>query len=152
MAKSKPLVQVATICENVLKESDNVTSIVRVIDTMYLTAPENIPQGVEPLVQFKVFISLKSGDVTGEYDLDVVLRSPSGKRAGLPQKWHVSFLGGESGATATMNITMPVKEWGLYWYDVIWEGEVLTSIPFKLVEGEKPGRAQDVVKQAATLG
>jgi hypothetical protein len=152
MAKPKPLVQVATCCENILTESDRVNSIIRVVDTFYLTRPENLPQGVEPVLQFKAFLSLKSGDVTGEYDIDIVLRSPSGKRAPLPEKWHVSFLGKESGATLTMNLSMPVREWGLYWYDVIWEGEVLTSIPLKLVEGEKPGQVQDEARQKAVLG
>jgi|SRR2546428_10834275 len=151
MAKPKPLVQVATICENVLTESDRVASIIRVVDTVYLTAPDGLPAGIEPVVQLKAFISLKSGDVTGEYDIDVVLRSPSGKKAGLPQRWHVSFLGNEAGANATLNFTMPVTEWGLYWYDVIWEGEVLTSIPLKLVEGEKPAQDQDAVKQKVSL-
>ena len=150
-SKSKPLVQVATLCENVLTESDRVTSIIRLVDTVYLTAPEVVPEGVEPVVQLKAFISLKSGDVTGEYDVDVVLRSPSGKKAPLPQKWHVSLLGNESGAHATLNFQMPVREWGLYWYDVVWEGEVLTSIPFRLVEGGKPGQAQDeATKKAST--
>ena len=151
MGKSKPFVQVATICESVLTEADSVTSIIRVVDTIYCSLPDNAPQGVEPVVQQKAYVSLKSGPVTGERDIDLVLRSPSGKKAVLPQKWHIAFLGNESGATATLNFTMPVKEWGLYWYDVLYEGEVLTSIPLKLVEGAKPGQDQDVVKQKVSL-
>lgn len=151
MAKPKPFVQVATICESVLTEADSVTSIIRVVDTIYCTLPDNAPEGAEAAVQLKAFVSLKSGPVVGERDIDLVLRSPSGKKAVVPQKWHVAFLGNESGATATLNFTMPVKEWGLYWYDVVYEGEVLTSIPLKLVEGAKPGQDQGVVRQKASL-
>lgn len=151
MARPRPLVQVATLCENVITEADKVTTIVRVIDTVYLTKPEGIPEGVTPAVQLKAFVSLKSGDVKGDYDVDIVLRSPSGKKASLPEKWHVSFKGDQSGATVQLNFALPVTEFGLYWYDVVWEGETLTSIPIKLVEGEKPGQAPDTETQRTKL-
>jgi|SRR4051812_32886688 hypothetical protein len=154
MAKPKPLVQVATLCESVLAEADRVVSVIRVIDTVYLTKPDDLkpPEGAEFAVQLRAFISLKSGDVKGEYDIELVLRSPSGKKAPSPQKWHVSFLGGQAGATLTIHFGMPVTELGLYWYDVIWEGEVLTSIPIMLVEGSKPGQGQGAAKQTTALG
>ena len=152
MAKSKPLVQVATLCESVIQEPDKVASIIRIVDTIYLTLPAEgqLAPGQVGAIQLKAFISLKSGDVTGEYDVDLVLRTPSGKTGVLPQKWHVSFLGNESGATATVNFTLPVKEFGLYWYDVIWEGETLTSVPIKLVEGPKPG-SEGPVRQTSAI-
>jgi hypothetical protein len=36
---------------------------------------------------------------------------------------------------------MPVKEFGLYWFDVLYGDDVLTSIPLKLVPGP-PGKTQ----------
>ena len=152
MAKPKPYVQVATLCENVLTEPDKVSSVIRIVDTMYLSLPEGLQLDPNEVgaVMLKAFISLKSGDVRGEYDIPIVFRAPSGKKAELPTKWHVSFLGGESGATLTVNFTLPVKEFGLYWFDVMWEGEVLTSFPVKLVEGQKPG-TEDAVRQKSTL-
>lgn len=149
MAKPKPLVQVATLCESVLTELDRVTSIIRVIDTLYLTAPDGVPEGVAASVPLRIFISLKSGELRGEYDIEIVLRSPSGKRVPIPIKWHVVFLGNEAGATLNAAAVLPVKEWGLYWFDVVWEGETLTSIPVKLVEGGKPGQAQGGATQTA---
>lgn len=139
MANPKPLVQAACLCESVLTEPDKVSSLIRIIDTIYLVLPENQPGGTIPQVFLRLYVSLKSGDVQGEYDIDILLRSPSGKSVAMPQKWHISFLGGESGATLTVNFGLPVKEFGLFWYDVIWNGEVLTSVPFKLVEGQQPG-------------
>lgn len=152
MAKPKPLIQVATICENVLTEPDKVSSVIRIVDTMYVSLPDGLQlaKGEVGAIQLKVFVSIKSGDVTGEFDLLVVLRGPSGKKAELPSKWHVSLLGGESGATLRIDFVLPVKEFGLYWFDVMWEGEVLTSIPLKLVEGQKP-ETEAVEKQKVSL-
>lgn len=150
MANPKPLVQVATLCESVITEPDKVSSIIRIIDTIYLQVPPGVTLGPGEVgaVPLKAFISLKSGGVTGEYDLDLVLRTPSGKK-GEPQKWHVSFLGNESGATARIDFMLPVKEFGLYWYDVIWEGETLTSVPIKLVDGPRPGSEGPERKKSA---
>lgn len=141
MQNSKPLVQAATLCDTVLAEPDKVASIIRLIDTVYLT----LPPGAEPAegevgaVPLRIFVSLKAGAVRGEFDVELILRTPSGKQAIMPQKWHVAFQGDETtGAHLTINFLLPVREFGLYWYDVVWEGEVLTSIPFKLVEGPKP--------------
>lgn len=151
MSKPRPLVQVAAICESVIVESDRVASIIRIVDTFYLTLPKELPPGEVGAVQLKAFVSLKSGDVTGEYDVDLVLKTPSGKQAITTQKWHINLTGSEQGATAQINFTLPVKEFGLYWYEVVWEGEVLTRIPFKLVDGPKP-EAEERVAQNAELG
>ena len=151
MAKPKPLVQVATICENVLTEPDKVSSVIRIVDTMYLSLPEGLqlPEGEVGAVQLKVFVSIKSGDVTGEFDIPVILRSPSGKKVELPNKWHVSLHGGENGSTLKIEFILPVKEFGLYWFDVMWEGEALTSLPLKLVAGQQPG-TEALEKQKAS--
>lgn len=149
MAKPKPLVQIATLCESVITEQDKVASIIRVIDTVYLQRPPNLAKDQLLAVQLKIFVALKSGDVTGEFDLELRLRTPSGK-TGEGKKWHVLFLGNESGATARVDFTLPVKEFGLYWYEVVFEGEVLTSIPIKLVEGQKPG-TEDLDRERAAI-
>jgi hypothetical protein len=150
MAKPKPLVQVATLCESVLTEADRVASVIRVIDTLYLTPIEDAPKDVVGQVLLTLYVSLKSGDVKGEYDVELILRAPSGKKAVMPKKWHIAFLGQESGATLTMRAALPVREFGLYWYDVVWEGEVLTSIPIKLVEGPKPAQS-DAERQTSAM-
>ena len=53
MSQPKPLVQVATLCENVLVEADGVNSIIRVIDTVYITRPDNAPADAEGVVQLR---------------------------------------------------------------------------------------------------
>ena len=48
--------------------------------------------------------------------------------------------GGEHGFNVNLHFTLAVKEFGLYWFDVMWGEDFLTSMPLKLVQGEKPAR------------
>ena len=66
MANPKPFVQAACICEKVLVEPDKVASLIRVVDTYFLERPkEPLPPNVEARLDLTIFVSLKSGDVTG---------------------------------------------------------------------------------------
>lgn len=134
MADLKPFVQIACICERVLLEKDDVASAVRIVDTITLT-PETLPDGVTPVVELTAFICLKSGPVIGNYDVGLVLRYPSGKR-GPVRKWPVVLNGQEHGANLRMKFMLNKPEIGLYWFDVLWSDEPLTSIPFRLQRAE----------------
>jgi hypothetical protein len=132
MAKPKPFVAVACVCERVLQEKDNVNSVVRIVDTFNIEMPQGLPPGIKPAVPITLFVSLKSGDVTGAYDVELRLKSPSGKTSPT-LKWPVALGGGEQGVNAVLNVTIAEPEFsGIYWMDVVWESEMLTSIPFKL--------------------
>jgi hypothetical protein len=63
MANPKPFVQAACICEKVLVEPDKVASLIRVVDTYFLELAN--PPNVEARLDLTIFVSLKSGDVTG---------------------------------------------------------------------------------------
>jgi hypothetical protein len=43
--------------------------------------------------------------------------------------------GGEHGFNAKINFGLGVKNLGLLWFDVTWNGELLTRIPLKLQQG-----------------
>jgi hypothetical protein len=127
---TKPLVQVACICEKVLQEKDNVLSAIRIVDSF--TVRELLPAGsaqFESAVDVTVLVALKSGDLVGDYEIRVQLRYPSGRTKDLPP-FPMPFKGGHSGSTLTAQLRVEVKEYGLYYFDVIWQDEVLTSIPF----------------------
>ena len=134
MPNTRPLVAAATICEKVLQEKDGVLSAIRIVDTFYAVTPQsNLPEDVKAGTQVTALISLKSGDITGSQEVQLVARKPSGevKEVG---KWPVIFKGGEHGANFTINMMISATDFGLWWFDVIWQGEVLTSIPLKLVQ------------------
>jgi hypothetical protein len=141
MQNTKPYVNVACICEKVLQEKDNVLSAIRLVDTYYLQPPPLMPEGITGAVDLSALVLLKSGDVTGKSELGIQIRAPSGRVIELPEKWPVLLNGGEHGVNFVMKFTMPVREFGLHWFDVVWQGEVLTSFPLKLVLGPQPAAA-----------
>lgn len=145
MANTKPYVAAACVCQAVLIEPDNVASIIRIVDTYHLQIPEMPaglpPPGVRVAVNLTAFISIKSGDVTGQYEVGLLLRQPNGKSLEA-QRWPVVLTGGEQGANLKIDFHLVGREpsappdLGLYWFDVLWGEEVLTSIPFRLKRAE----------------
>ena len=61
------------------------------------------------------------------------MRFPSGATKDLTD-WEAELKGEGHGSSYTLKFGFDAREFGLYWIDVIWEGEVLTSIPLMLVE------------------
>src|SRR5437879_3748498 len=98
MSRPKPLVQVACLCEKVLIEPDNVPSVIRIVDVYTIHAPTHaLPEGVAAGVELTAFISLKSGEIVGEHEIELRLRNPEGAPS-TARKWPVVFNGGQHGA------------------------------------------------------
>jgi hypothetical protein len=139
MANTKPFVSLACVCEKALQEADKVLSLIRVVDTYYVPpTPPGLPPDIKPAVDVTVVVTLKSGDVVGSYEIGLALRPPIGAPAPEPKKWPIVFKGAEQGANAIVKFPVSTDVLGLYWFDVLWKGEVLTSIPFKLVAAPTP--------------
>lgn len=130
--KPKPLIAAAFTCERIMQEADGVISAIRIVDTFNVTlpgdAPENIKVGINPWV----IVYLKSGDAIGRYTVSFVMRPPEGKPGPLGQPIDIDLTGGANGATIAFELTMIVRTAGLYWIDVLVDGERLTSIPITL--------------------
>jgi len=140
MANTKPYVAVACVCEKAIIEPDNVVSLIRIVDTVHVQVPAYpLPPGVGGVVGLTVFVSIRSGDVTGQHEVALVLRKPTGMSEPT-QKWPVVLTGGEQGANLKIDFNLVLKgeasDFGLYWFDVLWGEEVLTSIPLKLIRAE----------------
>jgi hypothetical protein len=131
MVSPKPFVQIACICEKVLVEPDSVASLIRVVDTYFLDVPKELPANLKAMLGLSVFISLKSGDVTGEHEIGLRLITPDGSQHGI-RKWPADFRGAESGVNLKIAFSLGTPQYGLYWFDVLWGEEVLTRIPFRL--------------------
>jgi hypothetical protein len=131
MLSPKPLVQVACVCEKVLIERDDVPSLIRIVDTYNLRVPPDAPLPPGAAVDLTAFISVKSGEVVGAVEIGLRLKDPDGELQ-PPRKWPVVLNGGEHGANLTIAFALLRPKSGLYWFDVLWREEVLTSIPFRL--------------------
>jgi hypothetical protein len=117
---------------------------VRIVDRYTITEMP-VPPGVAkegtmqvPILDLTALVILKSGDLVGESEATIVLRSPEGKLTEFPNKWPLNFKGGEDGASLILRFAMPAAATpGLYWFDVMWKGDVLTSIPLRLIRESK---------------
>jgi len=134
MVNKTPYVGAALICERVIQETDGVLSIVRVVETFTVAPIRDLPAGVKRGIEFTLLIMLKSGDVKGKSKVSIRLRYPSGKTK--PMGDHEIVLeGGHSGIQVIIQTRVGIEEWGVHWFDIAWEGQMLTSIPLRLVEG-----------------
>jgi hypothetical protein len=133
MAQTKPFVQVACLCDTVIVGSDQVATLVRIIDTFSVDLRNPLPDGTKAMVALTIFISVKSGDVSGKHRLGLRLRRPS--KTPQETNWlDVELNGGVHGANINLAVNLVDPTEGLYWFDVFWNGEaeqdLLTAIPF----------------------
>jgi hypothetical protein len=140
MANTKPFVVAAFFCENLLEDKDGVLSAIRIVDTYFVTLPTSPPAGAppdaKPAIQVQGLISLKSGDLIGPFKLGLAMRRPSETKSvqlAPDGTWPIVFNGGEHGVQINLRFPLGVTGFGLYWFDVLWEGkELLTSIPLRI--------------------
>jgi len=142
MANTKPLVAAACFCEQILQEPDGVISAIRIVDTYVippLPADVQLPPGAaRGSIQVRGLISLKSGDFVGVGNVGLTMHKTTGEVEVLSPEggWPANMQGGEHGFNVKLNFLLGVKNFGLIWFDVTWNGEILTRIPLRLQQGE----------------
>lgn len=140
MANTQPFVALACFCENVLEDKDGVLSAIRVVDTYTLPPlPEGaeLPNGLRGVILLNGLITLKSGDVVGNGVISVVMHKTNGEQS-VVGKWPMALKGEEYGATLRLQMPLGVKNFGLIWFDVLWNDALLTRIPLKLQPASQP--------------
>jgi hypothetical protein len=136
MPNSKPFVQAACVCEKLLVETDGVASLVRIFDTVQLTAREN----QFPDVVLTGFVSLKSSGQIGTFTVGMRMRRPDG-RGGKLLTFSAKFERDGAGVNTRIDITVKTPVAGLYWFDILWGEDVLTSIPITIILNTPPPEA-----------
>jgi hypothetical protein len=134
--KPRPYVTAAFFCERVLQEIDGSLSIIRVADKITFQMPPGIPAEIKPAVAMTFLLSLKSGPVVGDFDVTIRVVKPSGGQAKEVQTIPIKFLGQDQGQNYVMNVTLGVEEFGLYWFEVVFDEQVLTRTPLVIVQQE----------------
>jgi len=147
---NKPLLGAAFLCERILQERNDVVSAIRLVDTWTVERIPEFPGGVAG-IKCWAMVMFKSGDARGRYTVSFQLRKPSGATMefGTPQA--IDLKGGEHGASLMIEILMPANEMGLFWIDVLLDGERVTSMPLKLRRTDAPG-PQTSLSPAPTPG
>ena len=136
MDNTGPHLQAALICERVLQEQDQVPSVIRIIDRIFFALG---PDGelVQPQHPIFFFISFKAGSARGSFNVEIHREKPSGERA-LVLNAPVFFEGEERGVNVVVGTAFAPDQAGLYWFDVMFEGTLVTRIPLRAVFQPQP--------------
>jgi hypothetical protein len=136
MSNAKPIVNVATACEKVLVEKDDVLSLLRIVDIFYI--PDGITEAIpEVVIPVSGLIVVRGGDFIGEGELSVVIQTPDGSRSD-PKTFPMIFGSSNQGNNVICHMTVSLKHLGISWAEVLWNGELLTKFPIKLEHKPKP--------------
>jgi hypothetical protein len=126
----RPYLAMAIFCERVLREADNVLSVIRIIDRFnVINATVEMPP--TPL-QFTVLISFKSGFLRGKQMLAIRPKSPT--KEDLPQMaFPILFEGDDDrGSAMIAQLNFIATQEGLYWFDVHLNEELVTRMPLRV--------------------
>ncbi|MFC2069748.1 DUF6941 family protein [Chloroflexota bacterium] len=128
-----PYVQIAAFCERLLREGDGVLSLIRIVDRITHTeygpnAPHDMPEIQYPLT---LVLTLKSGTARGRHDITITPEQPSGETL-RPFTQSIMMEGENKGANMVMPINMPYKFEGLYWFNIMFDDQIMTRIPLEV--------------------
>jgi hypothetical protein len=128
-----PYLNAALICEKVLLEQDGSVSVIRIADKVQMQVPSGLPPEANPPVNLNCLISIKSGPVTGDHKVSILMITPSGSDRGKSIEQPVKLLGKDQGQNFIFPFILGVNEEGLYWLVVLFDDIELTRVPLMVV-------------------
>ncbi len=137
-AGTGPYVAVATFCERVLREADNVVSVLRVVDQLNVNATgPDVPDDMPAVpTNLRIAIVLRRGSARGRHRIRLRPEAPGGEQRDVAIDQFVTFGGDEeSGANIEIDFSgFPVDREGLWWFDVLFgDAETLLArIPLRV--------------------
>lgn len=149
MDSGGPYLTAAFFCERVIEDKEGVLTAVRIVDRIVQTAvgagtPDEMPPAA---VSLSLLVSLKSGRAKGRHDMQIMVESPAGLRSPVAPANSIFLEGEDRGANLVLNLTFTAHQEGLYWFDVLLDGALLTRVPLRLlyqrletgIPGSSPG-------------
>ncbi len=139
-----PWVNVAAFCQTAIIEANTGNmSVIKIIDGLALAGATKEMQPTP--VQLTMVVILKSGEMQGQYNIKVRCVSPSHVETTGPEI-PFYFEGGDRGVQVALPIGLIANEQGIYWFDVLLEGEtILTRVSLRVmyqqVQMQMPGGA-----------
>jgi hypothetical protein len=135
--EDRPYVNLAVVCEKVLRETDDVLSLIRIVDrvTVQVAAGAQTPP-IPPLIPISFVVGLKSGGYVGSVPVKVQIDTPSGSEwpeVETPARFEE---GADQGAVIILPVRFPAQDEGVYWFTVRVSGEVVTRVPLRVIRNE----------------
>jgi len=137
VSEEGPYLKSAVFCEKVLREADNVFSLIRIIDRLNLTAsgsevPDSMPKTTYSL---NAVIMLIPDKARGRRDIKIEIEEPSGLKRERPFLATLQMEGEERGANLIAEMRITFEHEGLYWFHVWLDDILLTKMPFRVTYG-----------------
>jgi hypothetical protein len=130
-----PHLSAAFLCEKVLREPDGVLSFIRVVDRFI--RPKQLPVGAQILpLQVMAVASFKCGDLpTGHYKIKLRLNRPDPLAPPMIDVENDIFVegGADHGFAVVSPLVLNLDSEGLYWFDVYFEGRMVTRVPIRVL-------------------
>jgi hypothetical protein len=141
-----PYLTYAAVCEKVLRETDDVISLIRIVDRVNVTIPLPAQLGTEvpadlvaaaPPIAVTFVLGLKSGGYVGSLPIKIRIETPS--EADWPDfATSLNLEGEDRGASLVLPMQFPALVDGLYWFVVEVGGEVMTRVPLRVTKQVVP--------------
>jgi hypothetical protein len=139
----------AVICEKVLRETDEVLSLIRIVDqltvTVVTTPGADVPQELPPTpsVPLTLAVGFKSAGYVGPVPVRLRVETPAGVR--LPEFETIpQITGADRGVNLIFPMQLPVQDEGTYWFVVEVSGAEVTRVPLRI---SKQGDQQAIPPQ-----
>lgn len=132
-----PHIRFATFVENILEERDGARSLIRLVNRLNITvqgdlpAREDIPShiAIHPMV---LAIGLVGGESEGGTAIAIDMRNPAGIVTRIANM-EVFLDREEREKLIRVNLGLPIFEAGLYWFNIVVAGQVLTRVPLRVI-------------------
>lgn len=131
-----PWIQVACFCERAILDNEGILTIVRVVDRITVNLPEGV-QGPVILPPIYLVLTMKAGDAIGRGVISVRQQDAAGVYQ-QAQPFHVLFESPDRGNNLVLTVPVPYQMEGLHWFDVSYEGQLLTRLPLRVVRAPAP--------------
>jgi hypothetical protein len=129
-----PYLKMAIFCEKILRETDGVVTLVRVIDRITQTAAgPGAPEEMPPLTpELMAVLMLVPGQARGSFPVRIELELPSGERRELFTTT-VHMESEDRGVNLVVNIRYSFETPGLYWFNVYLDKNLMTRMPLRII-------------------
>lgn len=131
----------AVFCERAIEDKEGVLSLIRVVDKFSVMplVPRDassgpIPEQMPPVpLHITMVLMLKSGNASGNHEVQFLIEDPSGETKALPEAPVPVLLTEGGGTNLTVALQLDVHHTGMFWVHVLVDGRELTEMPLDVV-------------------
>jgi hypothetical protein len=140
MISPRIYLQAAAFCEHVLTENDNVSSLIRIVDQLFVAPTPDLPLD-QVGIKIRMYVSFKSIDFEGRRSFRIDRIAPDGSRDSI-YDGDLDFSGDGivRGSNVQGDIAISLaKGTGLYLFEIYLEDRMMTTMPLQINFNSKPG-------------